>query len=37
LKDVEDAQNEVVILAKELSSSGQIVISEGKEDDEFVY
>ncbi|HCX13730.1 MAG TPA: flagellar motor switch protein FliG, partial [Rhodospirillaceae bacterium] len=32
LKDVEDAQNEVVILAKELSSSGQIVISEGKED-----
>lgn len=37
LKDVEDAQNEVVILAKELSSSGQIVISEGKEDDELVY
>ena len=37
LKDVEDAQNEVVILAKELSTSGQIVISEGKEDDEFVY
>jgi flagellar motor switch protein FliG len=37
LKDVEDAQNAVVVLAKELSNSGQIVISEGKEDSEMVY
>ncbi len=37
LKDVEDAQNAVVVLAKELSNSGQIVISEGKEDGEMVY
>ena len=37
LKDVEDAQTAVVTLAKELSSSGQIVISEGKDEDELVY
>jgi flagellar motor switch protein FliG len=37
LKDVEEAQNAVVVLAKELSNSGQIVISEGKEDGEMVY
>jgi flagellar motor switch protein FliG len=37
LKDVEDAQNAVVVLAKELANSGQIVISEGKEDSELVY
>ncbi len=37
LRDVEEAQNEVVTLAKELSNSGQIVISEGKEEDELVY
>ena len=37
LKDVEEAQNAVVVLAKELSNSGQITISEGKEDDELVY
>jgi flagellar motor switch protein FliG len=37
LKDVEDAQNHVVTLAKELSDSGQIVIAEGKGDDEMVY
>ncbi len=37
LKDVEDAQNAIVTLAKELSNSGQIVISEGKEDDAMVY
>lgn len=37
LRDVEDAQNEIVTLAKELSNSGQIVISEGKDDDELVY
>jgi flagellar motor switch protein FliG len=37
LKDVEEAQTAIVTLAKELSSSGQIQISEGKEDDELVY
>jgi flagellar motor switch protein FliG len=37
LKDVEEAQNAVVTLAKELSNSGQIQISEGKEDGELVY
>jgi flagellar motor switch protein FliG len=37
LKDVEEAQNAVVTLAKELSNSGQITISEGKEEGELVY
>lgn len=37
LREVDEAQNIVVVLAKELASSGQIVISEGKEDDELVY
>ncbi|WP_413207548.1 flagellar motor switch protein FliG [Rhodospirillum sp. A1_3_36] len=37
LREVDEAQNSIVSLAKELASSGQIVISEGKEDDELVY
>ncbi len=37
LKDVEDAQNAMVVLAKELSQSGQITLSEGKEEGELVY
>ena len=37
LKDVEEAQNAVVVLAKELANSGQITISEGKEEGELVY
>ena len=37
LKDVEEAQAEVVRLTKELSSSGQITISEGGEEGELVY
>ncbi|NKB43436.1 MAG: flagellar motor switch protein FliG [Alphaproteobacteria bacterium] len=37
LRDVEEAQNTIVALAKELANSGQIVINEGKEDDELVY
>jgi flagellar motor switch protein FliG len=37
LRDVEEAQTSVVTLAKELSNSGQITISEGKEEDELVY
>ena len=37
LRDVEEAQNTIVALAKELANSGQIIISEGKDDDELVY
>ncbi len=37
LKDVEEAQAEIVRLTKELSNSGQIQISEGGEDGEMVY
>ena len=37
LKDVEEAQNTIVTLTKELQDSGQITISEGKEDDTLVY
>ena len=37
MRDVEEAQNAIVTLAKELSNSGQIQISEGKDDDELVY
>jgi len=37
LRDVEEAQSAVVTLAKELANSGQITISEGKEEDELVY
>jgi flagellar motor switch protein FliG len=37
MKDVEEAQTAMVTMAKELANSGQIIISEGKEDDELVY
>ena len=37
LREVEESQNLIVSLAKELSSSGQITISEGREEDELVY
>jgi flagellar motor switch protein FliG len=37
LKDVEEAQVALVTLTKELSNSGQITMSEGKEDGELVY
>ena len=37
LKDVEEAQNALVTLAKELSNAGQITISEGGEEGELVY
>ncbi len=37
LRDVDQAQNEIVALAKELANTGQIVIAEGREDDELVY
>lgn len=37
LRDVDTAQAIVVTLAKELAVAGQLVISEGREDDELVY
>ena len=37
LRDVDQAQSLIVAMAKELASSGQIVISEGREEDELVY
>jgi len=37
LREVDEAQNSIVTLAKELANSGQIVISDGKEEDELVY
>lgn len=37
LRDVDTAQTIVVTLAKELAVAGQLVISEGREDDELVY
>jgi len=37
VREVDEAQNAIVTMAKELSNSGQIVISDGKEEDELVY
>ncbi len=37
LRDVDQAQSAIVVMAKELAASGQIVISEGREEDELVY
>ena len=37
LRDVEEAQLYIVNVTKELSNSGEIVISEGKDNDELVY
>lgn len=37
LRDVDTAQSAIVVLAKELAASGQLVISEGREDDELIY
>ena len=37
LRDVDDAQQYVVTATKELANSGEIVISEGKDNDELVY
>jgi flagellar motor switch protein FliG len=37
LRDVDQAQSAIVVLAKDLAASGQIVISEGREEDELVY
>jgi flagellar motor switch protein FliG len=37
LRDVDVAQSAIVAMTKELAASGQIEISEGKEEDELVY
>ncbi|MQX37893.1 flagellar motor switch protein FliG [Roseospira navarrensis] len=37
VREVDEAQNVIVTMAKELANSGQIVISDGKEEDELVY
>ena len=37
LRDVEEAQQYIVGSAKDLASSGEIVVSEGKESDELIY
>ncbi|RAU22762.1 flagellar motor switch protein FliG [Paramagnetospirillum kuznetsovii] len=37
LRDVDQAQAAIVVMAKELAASGQLVISEGREEDELVY
>jgi flagellar motor switch protein FliG len=37
LRDVDQAQSIIVVMAKELAASGQLVISEGREEDELVY
>lgn len=37
MRDVEEAQQYIVATAKDLSNSGEIVVSEGKDSDELVY
>ncbi len=37
LRDVDQAQSLIVAMSKELAASGQLVISEGREEDELVY
>jgi flagellar motor switch protein FliG len=37
LRDVDQAQSLIVTMAKEMAASGQIVISEGRDEDELVY
>jgi len=37
LKDVDEAQMEIVNAAKDLADAGEIILSEGKNDDELVY
>ncbi|MEO5373490.1 MAG: flagellar motor switch protein FliG [Alphaproteobacteria bacterium] len=37
LREVDEAQSAIVALAKELANSNQIVISEGREEDELIY
>jgi len=37
LREVDESQSMIVTLAKELANSGQIVISEGSDEDQLVY
>ena len=37
LKDVDEAQMEIVTKAKELAASGELILAEGGGDDELVY
>jgi hypothetical protein len=37
LKDVDESQQDIVLLAKDLAARGEIIISEGKGDDELIY
>jgi flagellar motor switch protein FliG len=37
LKDVDAAQSRIVALAKDLAERGEIVLSEGKAEDEMIY
>ncbi|MEZ5669641.1 MAG: flagellar motor switch protein FliG [Alphaproteobacteria bacterium] len=37
LKDVDEAQSQMIAIAKDLAASGEIVINEGKGEDELVY
>ena len=37
LSDVDESQQEIVLMAKDLAARGEIIISEGKGDDELVY
>jgi flagellar motor switch protein FliG len=37
IRDVDQAQSLIVAMSKELAASGQIVISEGREEDELVF
>lgn len=37
IRDVDEAQSSIVIVAKDLADSGEIVISDGSEDDQLIY
>ena len=37
LRDVDQAQSAIVVLAKEMAAAGELVISEGRDEDELVY
>jgi flagellar motor switch protein FliG len=37
LKDVDAAQTRIVLLAKDLAGRGEIVLSDGKAEDELIY
>ncbi|NDF12737.1 MAG: flagellar motor switch protein FliG [Proteobacteria bacterium] len=37
IRDVDEAQSSIVVVAKELADSGEIIISDGSEDDQLIY